>query len=93
MSHTHTHGAFTCLTAKETNPAQTEISQLQVTMLVNQKVIRLQVTAVITVRARPPNRLVEHTGEQHRAGGDTRGPAQLQQCIALSTLLGVIPRT
>ena len=35
----------TSLTTKETNPTETEISQLEVTMLVNERIVRLQITA------------------------------------------------
>jgi hypothetical protein len=32
------------LTPKKTNPAQTKIGELEVTMLINEKIIRLEIT-------------------------------------------------
>ena len=34
----------TSLTAKQTNPAQTEVSQLKMAVLVNEQVVRLEIT-------------------------------------------------
>jgi len=51
------------LTPKKTNPTQTKISELQMAVLVNEKIIRFEIAAKVRKSARAYTQASDHTDE------------------------------
>ena len=89
------HIAFTCLTAQEPSPAQTKVGEFEVSVLVDEQIVWLQVTVETGKNESVSVNLTfcwsVLTGEPHPYRASTPGPERPQQYNSSSTPRATIP--